>query len=211
MVTRELPDGPNNVAVVEQKETLPLAFQVEAGAYINAIRSSLDILAVTLANRHCRALVDAAYFPVAKSAAFFAAGQYKGAKFVRALPEKERAVIEFLRPYKGGNNLLYPLHNLDIVRKHQRLLGVEVQPQMFIVSGWGDTVNAFTPVARGWIRSGQDEIVIGFVAKNAAEKSCIRLTTQVSLGEPAYLPYREVITTLYDFARMAKAIIQEFE
>jgi hypothetical protein len=116
-----------------------------------------------------------------------------------------------LRPYKGGNNLLYPLHRLDIVRKHQRLLGVEVQPQTFIVSGWGDTVNAFTPVATGWMRSGPDETVIGLIAKNAREKPQIRLTAQVSLGETAYLPHREVISTLYDFVRMAKAIIREFE
>jgi hypothetical protein len=79
VATRELsPDVPNNVVVVEEKETLPLALQVEAGAYINAIRSSLDILACTLANRYCQALVDDAHFPVAKSAAVFAAGQYKG-------------------------------------------------------------------------------------------------------------------------------------
>ena len=48
----------NNVIVALEKEPLPLAFQVEVGAYINAIRSSLDILACTLANRHCKDLID---------------------------------------------------------------------------------------------------------------------------------------------------------
>jgi hypothetical protein len=47
------PDVPNNLVVAVEKEQLPSAFQVEAGAYINAIRSSLDILAATLAQRHC--------------------------------------------------------------------------------------------------------------------------------------------------------------
>jgi hypothetical protein len=44
---REQPSNvSNNVLVTIEKEPLPLAFQVEAGAYINAIRSSLDILAL---------------------------------------------------------------------------------------------------------------------------------------------------------------------
>jgi len=66
VVVKELPaDTPNNVILAVEKEPLPLAFNVEAGAYINAIRSSLDILAATLASRRRPALVDDAYFPVA--------------------------------------------------------------------------------------------------------------------------------------------------
>src|ERR1700733_13170399 len=54
VVKQTQPDSPNDVIAIRQKDPLPLAFQVEAGAYINAIRSSLDILAATLANRHCK-------------------------------------------------------------------------------------------------------------------------------------------------------------
>jgi hypothetical protein len=38
--------------VAVERELLPLAFNVEVGAYINAIRSSLDILATALVRRH---------------------------------------------------------------------------------------------------------------------------------------------------------------
>jgi hypothetical protein len=196
---------------VSEKTSFPLSFQVEAGVYINAIRSSLDILAVTLANRHCQTLADDAYFPVVKSRESFAAGRYKGAEFVKALPAKERAIIEFLKPHKGGNDLLYALHLLDILRKHQRLLAVEIRPRVFVVSGWGRTVDAFTPVSTGWMRSGPDETVIGLLAKNAAQQPKISLTPQVSLSETDYLPHREVVTALYEFAKLAKAIIREFD
>lgn len=65
---REQPSNvSNNVLVAIEKEPLPLAFQVEAGAYINAIHSSLDILAAILAYRHCQSLIDEAYFPIASS------------------------------------------------------------------------------------------------------------------------------------------------
>jgi hypothetical protein len=211
VVVKELPaDTPNNVVVAIEKSPLPLAFQVEAGAYINAIRSSLDILAAALANRHCQALVDDAYFPVAYSAEQFALGNYKGPKFVKALPAKERTIIESLKPYNGGNDFLYPLHLLDIVRKHQRLLTAEIRPYHLVVSGWGDVSKNFTFVSTGWMRSGDDETVIGLLAKGA-EKPKLNLTMQVSLSETNYLPHREVVTTLYVFARFASAIIKEFD
>jgi hypothetical protein len=202
---------PNDVVTVKEKAPLPLAFQVEAGAYINAIRSSLDILAATLANRHCQSLIDYAYFPVASSQQAFFTGNYKGSNFVRALPVRERNIIEMLSPYKDGNNLLYGLHLLDVVRKHQRLLGVEVRPYHLVVSGWGDTTKAFTPVATGWMRSGDDEAVIGLIAKDVREKPKINLAMQVSLSETAYHPRGEVVAALHQFANLAKAIIRAFE
>jgi hypothetical protein len=202
---------PNNVVVAREKEPLPFAFQVEAGAYINAIRSSLDILACTLADRHCQALRDDTYFPVASSSSNFAAGNYKGNKFVKALPAKERAIIESLKPYKGGNGLLYPLHLLDIVRKHQRLMAVDIQPAQIKVSGWRNATKAFTPISGpGYMRSGTDETVIGIIAKGV-EKPQIEITPQISLDETTYLPHREIVATLYDFANLAKAIIRNFD
>jgi hypothetical protein len=129
-------------------------FQVEVGVCLNVIRSSLDILASALANRHRQALIGDAYFPIASNKAVFLAGKgYKGDKFIQALPAKERSIIESLKPYRGpgGNHLLCALHDLDIVRKHMTLLEAGIAPRTFVVSGWGDTIKAFTPVAAGWV------------------------------------------------------------
>lgn len=210
-IRKQPPNVPNNVVVVAEKEPFPLTFQVEAGAYINAIRSSLDILAATLADRHCKTLIDEAYFPVASSESIFLSGNgYKGHKFIKALPAKERGIIEALKPYKGGNASLYALHQLDVVRKHVRLLAVEVQPRIFVVSGWGRATDAFTPVSTGSVRTGPDETTIGLLAKDAAEQPQINITPQVSFGETDYFPRREVITALHQFANFAKSVIREF-
>jgi hypothetical protein len=61
------------------------------------------------------------------------------------------------------------------------------------------------------MRSGPDETVIGLIAKGVAQKPQVEITPQISLGETAYLPHREVITALYDFAHFAKAIIRNFD
>jgi hypothetical protein len=46
------PPATHNPIVAVERELLPLTFSVEAGAYINAIRSSLDVLAMALVRRH---------------------------------------------------------------------------------------------------------------------------------------------------------------
>jgi hypothetical protein len=213
-IRKQPPNVPNDVVVIAAKEPFPLAFQVEAGVYLNAIRSSLDILASALANRYCKTLIDFAYFPVAESKTIFLSGKgFKGDKFVQALPAKERGIIESLKPYRGpgGNQLLCALHDLDIVRKHVRLLEAGIAPRTFIVSGWGDATSAFIPVSIGWVSTGPDETTIGLLAKSAAQKPHIKATPQVSFGETAYLPRREVITALYEFAKLVDSIIQQFD
>ena len=126
------PDGPDCLIVAVEKEPFPLKFSVEFGVYLNAIWSSLDILATSLAQRHGVPRPDSASFPIAKSEAVFLAGKdFKGAELIKGLPASERALIEGLKPYKGGNDLLWSLHNLDIVRKHRRLLTIEVTPSQF--------------------------------------------------------------------------------
>ncbi|HUI21280.1 MAG TPA: hypothetical protein VLZ74_09580 [Methylocella sp.] len=210
-------DVPNDVVVTEEKEPLPLSFQVEAGIYLNAIRSSLDILAYSLANRHCQTFKDDAYFPIAASAAIFISGKgFKGYKFVQSLPAKERGIIESLKPYKGkaGNNTLCALHDLDILRKHARLLSVDTTtPRIFVVSGSRNALDAFIPIHGGWARTGTgpNETTIGLIVKNAPHKPHIKFTPQICLTETDYFPRREVITTLREFASLANSIINLFD
>jgi hypothetical protein len=208
VIIKELPaDSPNNVIVAIEKGPLPLAFQVEVGAYINAIRSSLDILASALAARHCQALMDDAYFPVASSPQAFAARNYKGSKFVQALPAKERDIIESIKPYKGGNPTLYPLHHLDIVRKHVRLLSVLVQPARLGMRR--EAMPFFQSLSIAWMRSSDEETVLGLISKDAPNPE-LDFTATIGLDEPTYSG-RGVMHALQNFATFAGSIIWMFD
>src|SRR5438270_110406 len=112
------PPGTHNPVVAFEKEILPIAFSVEAGAYINATRSSLDILAMALVRRHGLLIEERrVYFPITESEeAFLKKG---GAPLLQQLPEEDRAKLFSLKPYRGGNAALWALHHLDIVRKHR--------------------------------------------------------------------------------------------
>lgn len=197
------PDVPNDVIVAIQKEPVPLAFTVEAGAYINTIRSSLDILASVLATRHNISRGIEAYFPVANSRADFVAGHYKGVEFIKKLPVAERSVIEALEPYYGGNGVLWGLHKLDIARKHDKLLTVNTRPAALRIEGEG-----ITRLATGWVR-GPDETILGLIAKGASQPD-VKFLSYIVLDEPSFTGMRPVVTALNEFAGLAKSIIKLF-
>jgi hypothetical protein len=202
----------HNVLVAVEKELLPRSFNVEAGAYINTIRTSLDLLATALAYRHNQVGADDAYFPVATSAAKFLAGQYKGAKFVKRLPVTERQIIESLKPYEGGNDALWLLHHLDIVRKHRRLLDVSLMPQRLSAVGAAETVFAFVPVATGYVRvSAYGETILGLLPKGRPKPN-FKLAASVLIDEPGMAgAAKPLVEMLNDFASLANSIIRRFD
>lgn len=198
----------HNMLVMLEKEMFPLAFNVEAGAYINAIRSSLDILATSLAMRCKIPRPDKVYFPVAANAKEFASGGYKGADFVQALPASERAIIEALKPYNGGNASLWALHRLDIMRKHQRLISADPCIANFRISGWG-SINPL-PIWGDYIGA-NNETAICFISKSTNLNNCkVDFTPHVTINEVDFMPRKPIVPALYDFAGFAKSVIELF-
>ncbi|HEV8029562.1 MAG TPA: hypothetical protein VGP42_00945 [Stellaceae bacterium] len=210
IIEEQPPPATHDPIVAVAKEPLPLAFNVEVGAYINAIRSSLDILATALAYRYKVPRPDQACFPVAKSRDEFTTGKAKGCKFVKALPDTPRKVIEALKPYQGGNKTLWALHKLDIFRKHQRLLAVGTAPRSFSFWDVGDFSSKFKNVATGWMVVDDQKTVLGLLAKGAATPK-MHFTPHVVISE-ASLAFREpVVRALNQFARLADSTIKLFD
>lgn len=102
---------------VLQKEPVPVRLRAHAGMIANELRATLDNLACLLAERNGRA-PSKTYFPISKSKEIF---DDDGRKKMRALSVTDQQIIADLRPYRGGDNLLWGLHEADRRRKHQRL------------------------------------------------------------------------------------------
>jgi hypothetical protein len=203
------PPATHNPIVAIEKAPLPLFFNVEMGAYLNAIRSSLDILASALARLYDIPRPVKAYFPIASSETAFAAGNYKGSHFVKGLPLPERGFIEALKPYKGGNKTLWGLHQLDIVRKHRRLLDVQINPQRLTLSSGAALPDDFAPVAIGWLRV-NEETVLGLIRKGASDYE-MKFIPYVAFNEVEIAEGQPIIPILHQCANMAQAIIKLFD
>jgi hypothetical protein len=201
------PESDEDMLVARGKCAVPVAFNVEAGAYINTLRSGLDILAYAIAVREKVLLTHEIYFPIATNAAEFARGNYKGSKFVKQLSRAAREAFEAARPYKGGNNAIWALHEFDILRKHKRLLTMGQAPLRMSIWGFG-----FGHVWRGGdLRPrGKNETILGYVRKGERQPE-IHITPFVVFDEPEIFPRCSFATGLTSFASAAHDAIQRFD
>jgi hypothetical protein len=204
--------GPSNVLVAVQRAELPRSLNVEIGAYLNTIRSSLDILAASLAARYCICDPEDAYFPISKSEAAFRAPSGRAAMFVSGLPALERSRLEALKPYQDGNADLWSLHRLDIMRKHRRLLTVIAGPEFFSVQGPG-VLRDFTPLATGFMRAdnvSERKVALGLIVKDPQPYET-KFSPFITFDESAITDRKRVIRALQDFATLATSIIKLFD
>ncbi|MGL9620382.1 hypothetical protein QRQ56_20395 [Bradyrhizobium sp. U531] len=203
------PPSDNDLIVAIENELLPLFFQAEAGAYINTIRSSLDILASTLVRRHSIPIAEnRVYFPIAESKERFE--KSKDAQvFVQGLDALGQRLFRDLKPYNGGNEQLWTLHRLDNVRKHRRLLNARLNPIHMSMVGTlkeGD----FTPLGGdGSIQVGE-ETVLGLIRKGVP-RPAIFTTFYVAIDEPGFAARKPVTAVLAQLASTATFIINFFD
>jgi hypothetical protein len=202
-------NSPNDLIVAVEREILPLGFNVETGVYINAIRSSLDILACTLAARNGVTGLDEVYFRIVRSATSLTSKDHRAPRFLGQISALDRQIIESLEPYAGGNRLLWPLHRLDIMRKHQRLLEVDVSPQTFHFTMWGTIDEFITSISGGWMRSNDRETVLALL-KKGSPRPHMKLTPSVTIDEPV-LGRRPLLTVLEEFTSLGRSIIRMFD
>ena len=204
--------GPSNVLVAVQRDELPRSLNVEIGAYLNTIRSSLDILASSLAARYRICAAEDAYFPISKSEAAFRDPRGRAAQFVTGLPSAEQASLDALKPYQGGNADLWSLHRLDIMRKHRRLLTVVSEPDFFSVEGPG-IHRYFTPPATGFMRAdnaSEWKVLLGLMAKDAPPYG-MKFAPYIAFYEDAITDRKRVVRVLRDFTALAASIIKLFD
>lgn len=204
------PPAESNLIVAVENELLPLYFQAEVGAYINSIRSGLDVLAMVLVKRHDLKIgEDRVLFPIAKSKEDFERDGGSARKFVEDLPKLERQLIDHLKPYQGGNEALWALHHLDIVRKHRRLLNARLKPIHMSIQGTlaeGD----FTPLGgEGSIQVGA-ETVLGMIKKGVPPLS-VRTSFYVGIDEEGFAAGKPVEAVLAQLASAATYAIKLFD
>lgn len=125
-------------AVADAKSPLPAIFHAEIGAIIGSFRSALDLSCAALALRSGVRPSTDTHFPFYISHQESLDPKY-GIEGKRWLSTRDKKIIKSLCPYEGGNGLLWSLHQLDILRKHERLITTLVNPRINLIRGKGNT------------------------------------------------------------------------
>ena len=200
----------HDLVIATEKTPLPFSFSIAAGAYINVIRSALDILAVALSKRYGITNPKNIYFPVVESAAVFQGMKFKGAELVKRMPPADRKIIEALKPYRGGNDTLYALHHLDITRKHHRLLSVSAAPARLSLTGGFEQADIVFPGERGYVEiPAQGETVLALIRKPA--KAQAQYSAEIFIQEPDIAFRKPAVGALHLFADLTETIIKRFD
>jgi hypothetical protein len=185
---------------------MPGTINAGVGAVINSIRSSLDLLAASLARRNGKSPNANRHFPIYPSIQHFI-DPLDVAERKKWLSPVEREIIESLQPYEGGDDRLFALHHLDITRKHDRLVDFHLALKTASVSpeAWAQGMG-FPPQWPGF----KDGAVIAWTSIGATN-SDFEITGEITFNEAGPVQNKPVLPTLHQFAGAADRIIQLFE
>jgi hypothetical protein len=107
---------------IKYTQPVPDSILISASNLAHQIRSSLDQMAATLAVRNGATNTKDVHFPISHDRDSFFDGKRAGVKKIARLSAVDRQIIIDLKPYFGGNDLLYALHQMSITDKHNRPL-----------------------------------------------------------------------------------------
>jgi hypothetical protein len=203
---RDANTGENFAVTYDQP--FPLSFNAWTGAIINSLRSSLDLLAAALAARNGIVPNYQTHFPIFRSLHDMI-DPLDGIEGKKWLAKRERAAIKALKPYNGGDDTLWPLHRLDILRKHERLLSTSPDVKGFLMIGRHMHVGGTKAIKRLENKTVLLNLRPG-EALNATQGN-ILLATFITFREPTLgLDDEEVVTILRKFAGRVGEIISRF-
>lgn len=193
--------------VLVKRTPLPLTFNAEFGAYINAIRSSLDMLAIALAKRNGTSNLRDVCFPIARSSVDFARSKH-WKKLKEVISTSDEQSIEAIKPYADGNELLWQLHRMDITRKHHRLLSISIDAAGI----------AYTPgIPHGDSEHRRDRLppetdleTVHCAIRKGAPKQSFKFVAEAFVREPDFRIERSASKVLTSFSGLAHSIIQKF-
>lgn len=121
LVCEEDPDAGRLAYKVRIFEGIPAEMSVIIGDVIHNLRAALDLLATELAVAGGGSGKDA-YFPFNVDSAKFKTTWLN--KRVPGASPKALRLLKRLKPYPGGNMMLWQLHQLDILDKHKAIVPV---------------------------------------------------------------------------------------
>jgi hypothetical protein len=128
---------------------------------------------------------------------------------MKTAPEICRLIIDDIKPYRGGNDLLYGLHDLDILDKHKLLIPIVSIVELRGASGEDDCGGSF----RG----------LNFVIAQGGRINAISSSKNLKItnyGQPSFdvrfdmgqiFDAKSVIPTLHELSEHVSGILEKFE
>jgi hypothetical protein len=188
--------------IVEREKSPPDELALVLGDAIHNLRATLDLLAADLVRRNGGS-VKGVYFPFAASASQLDE-QIHSKKFHRAGMVAMQQ-LRRLAPYRGGNEVLRGLHDLDVMDKHQLIIpafqGFRIVN--FLLKGPSGEM-------AGDIGGPGDGISISATRDDTLTWDSLEFTVAFGEGVPSVFYGQPVINTLENLANLVEQVVQSF-
>lgn len=185
-------------------ERLPASIPTTAGMVIQAQRDSLDYLAYALAVKNGAVEPADVYFVISDSEEGFT--DKRARRKLSKLSAEDRRVIEALKPYKGGNDLLHSLHWLNNKSKHRSLMTIAAAEERLHFTGHG-WITRFLILPVGNTLCPNEPLI----CLEASEGIQLDLTVTIAFREIGYPDGKPVVEMLREFSRLTSSIVCLFE
>jgi hypothetical protein len=183
---------------------MPSELAVTAGDAAHNLRSALDHVACELV-RDAGNPIEGIYFPICKSSEEYIATSGRKTK---GMPIPAKQFIDDLMPYCGRNDMLWGLHQLDIIDKHRLLVHVGTA----IANVQLDFSGARTAMALLATKCALEECyILGSLGRKVEADQGMKFTFDIAFGEPKVLAGRPVIETFTQMAGYIERIIGYFD
>ena len=211
-VIKDNPETQRREFRVTRADPLPDELALISGDVIHNLRSALDHLAWQLIVANGGKPNQNTAFPIWGSESKFKSsrpGYAKGAS------KQALDLLYGLQPYKGGNDALWRIHQLDIVDKHRLLLTVAMRHESLILD-FGPLLESsnFPSIPIGINPAAKVPIEVGTVlfsaplGEEAHDK--VKATMEIALSEPEIPIYEPVAKALHELTSFVGEVIDLF-
>lgn len=195
--------------ILRQTKEIPEEILTLVGDAVHNIRSALDHLVCALARLNGTNNVNDIHFPFNKIANEFPA---RHAKETKKLRSRDADLIAALKPYPGGNDLLYAVHEVDISDKHRALVAMgclipmidwtfRVQPPTHKI--YSMPMNPMQALNNG-------EPLLIFEAGSKVEYD-FKIGGDIAFAEPHSIKGKSALATLNEMRQLVENIVLQFE
>jgi hypothetical protein len=189
------------------REHVPADFSAMVGDVVHNLRTSLDLLACDLVRLNGK-VPNGVYFPFSGSAGDFDK-IVRERRMDKASPEVLQ-ILRSLKPYKGGNEMLRAIHDMDVSDKHKALIPVvhaaTIPPLTLNIGG------NITPIPQwdSYVTTDGHKMLIMPSMFNVPLGTVIPVSLRVVFGPEDVLAGHEILIALENLTQLADRIVNTF-
>jgi hypothetical protein len=200
---------------------VPVGVSVIAGEVLQGLRSALDHLAyqLVLVGTGQPGPFPHVYFPI-----FNSASDYESKKLgqIKGMRKEAIKAIDAIKPYKGGNDVLWRLHRLNQIDKHRLLIAVGSAFRSVDIGAIAMRDMAkltgkdlpplpmfLEPADRMYALKAGDELFIDLPDAEVDEN--LQFRCEVALGEPDVVEGEPLMETLNQMVTLVDSLVATFD